>query len=362
MPLLDVSTVRRRLVVCGAILAAAALSAGGAVGARHRGAVVPGKNGVIAFQSFRDGTAQIYFETVPPSPVYRVTQRTLKKGTHCYAVPAWSPDASMIVYEYNKSPIGKPASNSDVWLMDSKGGHQRALTNARAFDGDPTWSPDGTQIAFESTRSGNPDIWVMNNNGSNPRNLTPGNLGVDRDPAWSPGGHRIAYTGAAKGQLKTDIYLLDAENPKAPPLNLTNTPSSDDFDPAWSPDGQLVAFVSNRDGNDEIYETNDRFLLTRLTNNAGTDAFPAWSPDGKLIAFSTDRGDAGNRDLFTMSSNGDAGGVTELTQAPGWDQAPDWQTVSPARMRIPTPKLPPPAVPKKAWPDDAKPAAACVAK
>ena len=277
MPSLDVSTRRRRLVVCGAILALAAVPAGGAGGASHRGSVVPGKNGVIVFQSFRDGTAQIYIETVPPSPVLRLTQRAVAKPTHCYATPAWSPDGSLIAYEYNKSPTGMPAANSDVWLMDSKGGHQRPLTSSHSFDGDPTWSPDGKQIAFESTRSGNPDIWVMNNNGSNPRDLTAGNPGPDRDPAWSPGGHRIAYS-SAKPKGRSDIYLLDTGNPKAPPLNLTNTPASDDFDPTWSPDGQLVGFVSNRDGNDEIYETNDRFLLTRLTNDPGVDAFPAWSP------------------------------------------------------------------------------------
>ena len=64
-----------------------------------------------------------------------------------------------------------------------------------------------------------------------------------------------------------------------------------------------------------------------------------------------------------MNSNGDAAGVTELTQSPGWDQAPDWQASGPARMRVPTPKLPPPPpLPKKPWPEDAKAAPACVSK
>ena len=82
-------------------------------------------------------------------------------------------------------------------------------------------------------------------------------------------------------------------------LDITNSPA-DDFDPRWSPIRQVVAFVSDRDRNLEIYETNDRFLLKRLTHNSGVDAFPAWSPDGRRIAFSTDRGDTGNRDVSSM--------------------------------------------------------------
>ena len=131
-----------------------------------------------------------------------------------------------------------------------------------------------------------------------------------------------------------------------------------DFDPTWSPSGEYVAFVSDRDKNLELYETNDRFLLKRLTNDPGFDAFPAWSPDNQSIAFSTDRGDAGNRDLFYMSAGGNNAGVTELTQAPGWDQAPDWQKKPAAPAVGPPPPgrlgscrtIAPPAIPSRRSP------------
>ena len=339
-------TAVRWIGACCVVLAVSALGAGGA---KPAATVFPGRNGLIAFQSFRDGSSQIYTETVPPSPVKRLT-----KGPHCFALPAWSPDGRRIAYEYNRDPDGKPARNSDIYVMNANGNFPKRLTTTAGFDGDPAWSPDGKRIVFESTRSGNSDVWVMNADGTRPRNLTPKSLKFDGDPAWSPGGRRIAFTSSRNGN--EDIYLINADGSGAP-VNITSSPK-DDFDPTWTPNGQFVAFVSNRDGNDEIYETNDRFQLKRLTNDDGLDTFPAFSPDGKLITFSTDREDTGNRDVFYMSSDGDVSGVTALTQAPGWDQAPDWQRV-PASPAAGPPAAHPPKLSSRLVKADLNQASAC---
>ena len=73
--------------------------------------------------------------------------------------------------------------------MDADGDNVRQLTDDPGWDWAPTWSPDGTRIAFASTRSDDGvaegDIYVMDADGGNVQQLTD-DLGVDWSPAWSP--------------------------------------------------------------------------------------------------------------------------------------------------------------------------------
>jgi PKD repeat protein len=178
-------------------------------------------------------------------------------------------------------------------------------------DTQPTWSADGTKIAF--TRNG--DIFVADNNGGNAANVT--NTGNNQDPAWSPDGARIAFTTTRDGHF--EVYLMNPDGSNV--VRLTNNIGVSVGRPAWSHDGAHIAFNCQVvSGNDDICAINsDGTGFVRLTADPAADGSPAWSPDGASIAFATGRYGS-NLQLAVM--NPDGTGVTQLGAGIiGWDPA-----------------------------------------
>jgi Tol biopolymer transport system component len=122
----------------------------------------------------------------------------------------------------------------------------KPLIASAAFDGDARYSPDGSRIAFASTRSGQSNIWVCSSDGSDLRQMT----SLDPDgftagsPSWSPDGRWIAFDSRSP-QSASSIFLLDASGGK--PKRLTG-PGPTDIIPGWSRDSQWVYFSSERGG------------------------------------------------------------------------------------------------------------------
>jgi Tol biopolymer transport system component len=80
--------------------------------------------------------------------------------------PAWSPDGSEILFTSDR------AGNFDIWVMNTDGSGQQALTTHPADDEYPSWSRDGEFIAFQSTRHGGATVWLMRRDGLEQSNLT----------------------------------------------------------------------------------------------------------------------------------------------------------------------------------------------
>ena len=148
-------------------------------------------------------------------------------------------------------------------------------------------SRGGTRIAFDSRRMGNLDIYIMNIDGSGLQQLT-GTSGAERGPSWSPDGTQIAFYGAISESGNFDIYTINTDGTGL--LNLTNSPEIDERYPTWSPDGARIAFHSNADGDYEIYAINiDGTGLQAITHDDADDLGPDWSPDGTRIAYHTNQ-------------------------------------------------------------------------
>src|SRR6267378_2701777 len=178
-------------------------------------------------------------------------------------------------------------------LASAAGCEREAPTAPRMAANTATGNADG-RIAFA-----NHEIFVMGEDGSGVTQLTQPAISHDDDPVWSPDGTRIAFRSTRESPYY-DIYVMNADGTGV--TQLTNAPGSD-ITPTWAPACDRLAFVTNRDGNYEIYVMDpDGTGETRLTNDPGRDGTPAWSPDGSRIVFTSDR--AGRDDIYVMDSDG----------------------------------------------------------
>jgi TolB protein len=203
----------------------------------------------------------------------------------------WSSDGKKVVFVLDilQGSDGKLQINT----CTADGKDSKVLIPHQAFEESPRCSPDGTRVAWVSTRHGNQEVYSVKSDGSDLRRLT-NDVALDNAPSWSPDGTQIAFASARSGNF--EIYVMKADGSEVRRLSRH---LALDYWPAWSPDGKSIAFTSNRDGNYEIYLMNaDGSRLRNLTRHPGQDNFAAFSPDGKQLAFVSNRD--GGHDIYVM--------------------------------------------------------------
>ena len=219
--------------------------------------------------------------------------------------------------------------NAEVYLIDVDGRNLKNITNNEAYDGTPAFAPDGAFIAFTSDRLANPEVYIMRVDGSVPIKITSGD-GYSVVPAFSPDGKFILFSsnrtfrvsvedGEVEVPDQTKLWSIDLESSV---LARHTTDLGLDMYASFSPDGEEAVFMSVRDGNPEIYHLAADGREINLTNNPTLDMVPDWSPDGSKIVFMSDRED-GNKEIYILDLEGD-GEPINLTNHPANDSDPNW--------------------------------------
>jgi Tol biopolymer transport system component len=175
--------------------------------------------------------------------------------------PVWSHDGARIAF----------LRQGQIFVMDADGDNSVQVTAGPA-DKDHAWSPVDDRIVFRATDG---ELYSVLSNGEALTQLTITGVG-NGSPTWSHDGTQIAFY---RFTLETDeeIYVMDADGSSV--RAVTNSPESSSTRPSWSPDDSRLVFWSNRDGNGEIYVVDvDGSNLLNLTASPQEEGLPSWSP------------------------------------------------------------------------------------
>ena len=267
----------------------------------------------IVFTSRRDGNFEIYSMNPDGSDQKNLTQHRAKDTS-----PVWSPTGKQILFTSDRGGV------EDLYLMAPDGTNVRQVFKKLIGREFPTWSPDGKALAYHRFHTFS--IYTASSAGEDEEELTDGLW-----PAWSSNGSEIAFMAgkfawAANGNLGVSNVRVHIINLQTHVEEALLPGEIQMFDPTWAPDSAQIAFswrgkgiggtmgihVVNRDGSG----------LTELIDPGdGTAAFnPTWAPDGNELIYNKRTG--GVRDLFKVALDG---GVPEqLTHRRGDNFKADW--------------------------------------
>jgi TolB protein len=181
-------------------------------------------------------------------------------------LPVFSPDGTRIAFMSTRD------GQAEIYVMNVDGSNLRRITNHPEDDVTPTWSPSGAQIAFTSSRSGRPQIYIMNADGSDVRRISLDEVEADR-ATWSPAPYNeIAFT--ARTGAWYDIKIYDVATGRT--RTLTDGKGSNES-PAFSPTGRHLVFTSTRTGSSQIFVIDRAGTTLRQLTREGNNQTAAWS-------------------------------------------------------------------------------------
>lgn len=219
--------------------------------------------------------------------------------------PSWSPDGSKVAYVSfeQRKPV--------VYVQDLVSGTRRVVSNEKGSNSAPAWSPDGSRLAVTLSRDGHSQVYGVNADGSGMRRLSNSN-GIDTEPQFSADGQSIYFTSDRSGGPQ--IYKMSASGGAATRVTFNG---SYNISPRLSSDGKTLAWISQRNGAFSLYAMDlASGQELRLADGASE---PSFSPNGKYIMYATKGSGSG---LAVVSVDGRV--KQRLTTQSGNIREPNW--------------------------------------
>lgn len=197
----------------------------------------------------------------------------------------------------------------DIFSINLDGTGLRRLTDAPGYDAEGSFSPDGKQIVFTSSRDGDPDLYIMDADGSNVRQLT-NTAGYDGGPFFSPDGQWVIFRSDRQKEHMLQLFMISVDGKTE--IQLTDNVDHVNWCPYFHPSGKYLIwsgadysrgpttahfhlFTLDLDWSGAVPKAG---TVKQITFSTAMDVLPVFSPDGKSMMWTSTRTSDGTSQLW----------------------------------------------------------------
>lgn len=236
--------------------------------------------------------------------------QTVVRSAEPLLSPSWSPDGSRLAY------VSFERGNSSIYIQNISTGARELVTSFRGINGAPTFSPDGRRLALTLSRSGNPEIYVMDLGSKQLTQLT-NQFGIDTEPTWSADGSAIYFTSDRGG--RPQIYRVPSSGGSATRVTFQGNYNAT---ATVSYDGKKIAVAQGSGNNYRIAMMDSSLGSPRWStlSPGSLDESPSFAPNASMVLYAAREGRRGV--LYAVSA--DARVRQRLVLADGDVREPAW--------------------------------------
>lgn len=204
--------------------------------------------------------------------------------------PSWSPDGSQLAY------VSFEKRKSEIYIQNLYTQQRQKVASFSGINGAPVWSPNGRELALTLSKEGNPDIYVLDVASKSLRQVTR-HWGIDTEPAWTADGKELVFTSSRAG--KPQIYRISSKGGNAKRLTFDGKYNAS---PEVSSDGRTLVYVQG-EGNEFRIATMDlQSGFVQVLTDGPLDESPSFAPNGSMILYAST--DQSQGVLAAVSSDG----------------------------------------------------------